>query len=95
MNVTNFRVYRRGYLPKDIILAIIKLYKDNDVAGYSTLLAKINEACGNSALKSSLYWSSSEYSDNSFKAWWYSFNLGTFGWRDKTVYDYVRAVFAY
>lgn len=28
MNVTNFRVYRRGYLPKDIILAIIKLYKD-------------------------------------------------------------------
>ena len=90
-------VYSSNATPTDPLGVVDNMYyyKDNDVAGYSTLLAKINEACGNSALKSSLYWSSSEYSDNSFKAWWYSFNLGTFGWRDKTVYDYVRAVFAY
>lgn len=28
MDISRFRIYKKGYLPKDIILAIIKLYKD-------------------------------------------------------------------
>lgn len=38
MSIKNFRRYRKGYLPKDFILAILKLYKDKtelkDVEGF-------------------------------------------------------------
>ena len=69
-------------------------YKDDDA---SSLLAAINAACGNTALQSSTYWSSSEYSDNSGNAWEYSFNDVQFWWVTKAgpVSVYVRAVFAY
>lgn len=69
-------------------------YKDGDA---SSLLAAINAACGNTALQSSPYWSSSEYSDNSENAWEYNFNDVQFWWVTKAgpVYVYVRAVFAY
>ena len=69
-------------------------YKDGDA---SSLLAAINAACGNTALQSSPYWSSSEYSDNSDNAWEYNFNDVQFWWVTKAgpVYVDVRAVFAY
>ena len=72
-------------------------YKDNDAVGNSTLLAKINEACGNTALQSDdFYWSSSWYSDlYGGYAWDYLFLNGQFWNNHKSNIYYVRVVFAY
>lgn len=61
----------------------------------STLRNAINTACGNEALQSSHYWSSSEYTDGSDNAWSYSFYHRLFWWNGKASDRYVRAVFAY
>jgi len=61
----------------------------------STLRSSINTACGNSALQSGSYWSSSELSGDTDGAWGYSFNRSYFNYYNKTYNYYVRAVFAY
>ena len=71
-------------------------YKDGDAYDASSLREAINAACGNTALQSDNYWSSSEYSDDSNCAWDYVFYDGKFWWVDKTGGTrYGRAVFAY
>ena len=70
-------------------------YKDGDAPDASSLLAAINAACGNDALQYEVYWISSEYSENSDKAWVYSFWSGVFGLYDKEDYNNARAIFAY
>lgn len=70
-------------------------YKDGDALDASSLRAAINEACGNTALQSNTYWSSSEYSDDSVNVWRYRFSFGGFWCNVKTNTLYVRAVFAY
>ena len=72
-------------------------YKDNDAVGNSILLAKINEACGNTALQSDdFYWSSSWYSDlYGGYEWDYHFLNGQFWNNHKSNIYYVRVVFAY
>lgn len=90
-------VYSSNATPTDPlgVLNDMCYYKDGDAPDYSTLRAKINEACGNSALQS-FYWSSSEYSGDSGKAWVYGFYNGLFWGYTKTLStSYVRAVFAY
>lgn len=67
------------------------VYRDGDNG--STLRAAINTACGNDALQSNYYWSSSKYTDNSDLAWDYYFYNGIF--YPSNSYFYVRAVFAY
>lgn len=67
------------------------VYRDGDNG--STLRAAINTACGNDALQSNYYWSSSKYTDNSDLAWYYYFYNGIFN--PSNSYFYVRAVFAY
>lgn len=69
------------------------VYRDGDDG--SSLRAAINTACGNTALQSFFYWSSSEYTDYSDYAWYYHIYNGKFCWLFKTNYYYVRAVFAY
>ena len=61
----------------------------------STLLSAINTACGNTALQSGHYWSSSENASNSSNAWNYNFNNSYFNNNNKTNNNYVRAVFAF
>ena len=61
----------------------------------STLRSSINTACGNSALQSSSYWSSSELSGDTNSAWGYRFGYSYFSAYDKTNSNFVRAVFAY
>lgn len=61
----------------------------------STLRSAINTACGNTALQSSDYWSSSELSSNTDGAWYYNFYGSYFYYNSKTGSNYVRAVFAY
>ena len=64
--------------------------------GNSLLRDAINTACGNTALRDQNYWSSSEVTDYSDKAWFYDFNGSKFWCNNKTNYSYaVRAVFAY
>lgn len=60
-----------------------------------SLRSSINTACGNSALQSSGYWSSSELSDNTDNAWAYYFGSSYFIYNSKANDYYVRAVFAY
>lgn len=57
----------------------------------------INSVCGNTALRSSAYWSSSESSSSSDEAWRYNFGAYCFTVSDKALSfnTYVRAVFAY
>ena len=62
----------------------------------STLRSAINTACGNTALQSYYYWSSSEYASGSSYAWLYNFSSSHFYNFNKTYNSfYVRAVFAY
>ncbi|MCR5759412.1 MAG: fimbrillin family protein [Bacteroidales bacterium] len=70
-------------------------YKDGDAYDASSLRAAINAACGNTALKSYPYWSSSEKSKESGIVWDYDFYLGNFSRYEKENDFYVRAVFAY
>ena len=60
-----------------------------------SLLAAINTACGNDALQSNSYWSSSQLSSESNKAWVYYFQWGQIFYYPKTNGHNVRAVFAY
>lgn len=69
------------------------VYRNGDNG--STLRAAINTACGNEALQSNYYWSSSEYTGNSGSAWLYYFYNGLFWWYGKAYDNSVRAVFAY
>ena len=65
--------------------------------------ALLNVFCGQAwdattapaAIQSDLYWSSSEYSSNSSRAWYYSFYNSKWSWNGKTGDARVRAVFAY
>jgi len=71
---------------------------DNAVYGtWSDLRDAINRACGNTALQSAGYWSSSEYTSYSNYAWGYGFlsDDGKFWWSTKTNPWYVRPVLAY
>ena len=77
------------------VLDLMYYYKDGDAVGASSLRAAINAACGNTALLSERYWSSSEYSDDSGFVWTYYFNAGGFPSHMKSNYCYTRAVFAY
>lgn len=62
----------------------------------SSLRSAINAACGNTALLSTYYWTSSECSEGSGSAWNYCFDEGIFWWNNKAFSHYhVRAVFAY
>ena len=61
----------------------------------STLRSAINAACGNTALRSDEYWSSSQRFDWSTCAWAYHFNNSKFYWTYISNSYYVRAVFAY
>ena len=61
----------------------------------STLRSAINTACGNTALQSYIYWSSSERSDNTLFAWAYYFSNSCFGLNGKANSNYVRAAFAF
>ena len=70
-------------------------YKDGDAYDASSLRVAINAACGNTALKSDPYWSSSESSDDSKKAWDYDFYFGNFTRYTKWNEFSVRPVFAY
>ena len=90
-------VYSSNATPTDPLGVVdgMYYYKNNDAAGNSTLLAKINEACGNTALQSDYYWSSSEYTNDSNFVWHYYFYKGILWWNSKSINDYVRAVFAY
>ena len=69
------------------------VYRDGNNG--NTLRDAINTACGNTALRSSSYWFSSECTGESNRAWYYSFYQGKFCWYYKTNSMYVRAVFAY
>ena len=70
-------------------------HKNGDPVGNSSLRAAINSACGNTALQSFGYWSSSEHSNDSDPgAWDYNFNGGAFWWSSTIIFN-VRAVFAY
>ncbi|MCR5759413.1 MAG: hypothetical protein K6G39_03565 [Bacteroidales bacterium] len=70
-------------------------YNDGDANGASALRDAINAACGNTALPLSYYWTSSEYSGGSARAWFYGFNSSAFFFDYKTNGLYVRPVFAY
>jgi hypothetical protein len=71
-------------------------YKDGDANGASSLRSAINTACGNTALQSGGYWSSSERYYYSDSAWYYDFYDGKL-WNVNKAYNsfYARAVFAY
>ena len=71
-------------------------YKDGDADGASSLRDTINAVCGNTALQSNYYWSSSEFYNNSGEAWIYDFYNGKL-WKVNKTYNnfYVRPVFAY
>ena len=71
-------------------------YKDGDADGASSLRSAINTACGNTALQSGGYWSSSERYYYSDSAWYYDFYDGKL-WDVNKAYNsfYARAVFAY
>lgn len=58
----------------------------------SSLNTKI-EAAGGTGLRSTYYWSSTEYGNPS--AWFFYTGYGTVGYSSKTDKDYVRAVFAF
>ncbi len=71
-------------------------YKDGDADGASSLRDTINAVCGNTALQSNYYWSSSELYNHSGEAWIYDFYDGKL-WDVNKAYNsfYARAVFAY
>ena len=71
-------------------------YKDGDADGASSLRDTINAVCGNTALQSNYYWSSSELYNHSGEAWIYDFYDGKL-WKVNKTYNnfYVRPVFAY
>ncbi len=93
-------VYSSNATPTDPlgVYSIMRYKKDDDAHGNSTLRAKINEACGNDAMQSNVYWCSSERLEINTDVWFYNFIRGEFIWSDKSGYwdSYcVRVVFAY
>lgn len=87
-------IYSSNATPTDPlgVVDFMYYYKDGDAVDASSLRAAINAACGNTALQSGSYWSSSEDSSN---AWLYLFGYGRFWGLSKSSSLYVRAVFAY
>ena len=69
------------------------IYRNGDNG--SSLRTAINTACGNDALQSDSYWSSSQLSSESNKAWVYYLQWGQIYYYPKTKGHNVRAVFAY
>lgn len=69
------------------------VYRNGDNG--SSLRTAINTACGNDALQSNSYWSSSQLSSESNKAWVYYLQWGQIFSYPKTKEHNVRAVFAY
>ena len=89
--------YRSNATPTDPIGVESNMfyYSDGDADGVNLLRDAINDDCGNTALQLSYYWSSSEYSGGSARAWLYSFSSSIFWCDYKTNSLYVRPVFAY
>ena len=69
------------------------VYRNGDNG--SSLRTAINTACGNDALQSNSYWSSSQLSSESNQAWVYYLQWGQIFSYPKTKGHNVRAVFAY
>lgn len=53
MRIYNFRIYKRGYLPKELILSIIKLYRDKTTL--KGVIGKETEYLNGKALLNSVY----------------------------------------
>ena len=86
--------YSSNATPEDP-LGVVDMIEYRNGSNGSTLLSAINTACGNTELKSSDYWISSECSGISTYAWYYKFDVGKFANNSKTSSFHVRAVFAY